>query len=89
MGVVKQIYAGVDPKLHNAAALSTLAHVEHLIEQGLVKAHGELALDTRVRGGMSSGGIAAHHRYLALALALLGASLCNGIDRDGPGPVRT
>ena len=46
MGVVKQVYAGVDPKLHGAAALSTLAHVEHLIEQGLVKAHGDLALDS-------------------------------------------
>ncbi len=46
MGVVKQVYAGVDPKLHNAAALSTLAHVEHLIEQGLVRSHGALALDT-------------------------------------------
>lgn len=46
MGVVRQIYAGVDPRLHTAAALSTLAHVEHLIEQGLVKAHGPLSLDT-------------------------------------------
>jgi hydroxyacylglutathione hydrolase len=46
MGVVKRVYAGVDPKLHNAAALSTLAHVEHLIEQGLVRPHGALALDT-------------------------------------------
>jgi len=46
MGVVRQVYAGVDPKLHGAAALSTLAHVEHLIEQGLVRAHGPLALET-------------------------------------------
>lgn len=46
MGVVKQIYAGIDVKLHAAAALSTLAHVEHLIEQNLVRAHGDLTLDT-------------------------------------------
>ncbi len=46
MGIVRQVYANVDPKLHGAAALSTLAHVEHLIEQELVTAHGPLALDT-------------------------------------------
>ncbi len=46
MGVVRKVYAGVDPKLHNAAALSTLAHVEHLIEQGLVRAHGPLSINT-------------------------------------------
>ena len=46
MDVVRKVYAGVDPKLHNAAALSTLAHVEHLIEQGLVRAHGPLSIDT-------------------------------------------
>ena len=44
--VVRKVYAGVDPKLHAAASLSTLAHVEHLIEQGLVKANGPLALET-------------------------------------------
>lgn len=46
MGVVKKVYAGINPKLHAAAALSTLAHVEHLIEQNLVRAHGELSLET-------------------------------------------
>lgn len=46
MGVVKKVYAGLKPKLHAAAALSTLAHVEHLIEQNLVRAHGELSLET-------------------------------------------
>jgi len=34
--IVRAIYADVDPKLRGAAALSTLAHVEHLIEQGRV-----------------------------------------------------
>ncbi|MBC8037461.1 MAG: MBL fold metallo-hydrolase [Rhizobiales bacterium] len=35
--VVNAIYTDVDPRLRGAAALSTLAHVEHLIEQGLVR----------------------------------------------------
>lgn len=35
--IVRAIYADVDPGLHGAAALSTLAHVEHLIEQGQVR----------------------------------------------------
>jgi glyoxylase-like metal-dependent hydrolase (beta-lactamase superfamily II) len=44
--VVKKVYAGIDEKLHAAASLSTLAHVEHLIEQGQVtSASGELSLD--------------------------------------------
>ena len=34
--MVKAIYAGLDPKLHAAAELSTLAHLEHLVERGLV-----------------------------------------------------
>ena len=45
-GIVKQVYAGVDERLHAAAAMSTLAHVEHLVEQELVKAHGPIALET-------------------------------------------
>jgi len=43
--IVARIYAAVDPRLHGAAALSTLAHVEHLVEQGKVVADGELGLD--------------------------------------------
>ncbi len=35
--IVRAIYADIDPKLHGAAALSTLAHLEHLIEQGRVR----------------------------------------------------
>jgi glyoxylase-like metal-dependent hydrolase (beta-lactamase superfamily II) len=35
--IVPAIYRGLDPKLVNAASLSVLAHVEHLIERGLVK----------------------------------------------------
>ena len=32
--VVAAVYSEVDPRLHPAAAMSTLAHVEHLVEQG-------------------------------------------------------
>ena len=35
--MVPEIYKGVDPRLFPAAALSMLAHVEHLIEQGIVE----------------------------------------------------
>jgi glyoxylase-like metal-dependent hydrolase (beta-lactamase superfamily II) len=35
--IVKANYADIDPKLHAAAGLSTLAHIEHLIERGLVR----------------------------------------------------
>jgi glyoxylase-like metal-dependent hydrolase (beta-lactamase superfamily II) len=39
--IVAAIYADVDPRLHAAAALSTLAHIEHLIEQGRISSeHG-------------------------------------------------
>ena len=34
--IVPVIYKGLDPRLLNAASLSVLAHVEHLIERGLV-----------------------------------------------------
>jgi glyoxylase-like metal-dependent hydrolase (beta-lactamase superfamily II) len=36
--IVRANYADIDPKLHAAAGLSTLAHIEHLIERGLVRA---------------------------------------------------
>jgi glyoxylase-like metal-dependent hydrolase (beta-lactamase superfamily II) len=34
--IVRANYADIDPRLHAAAGLSTLAHIEHLIERGLV-----------------------------------------------------
>jgi glyoxylase-like metal-dependent hydrolase (beta-lactamase superfamily II) len=34
--IVRAIYADIDPKLRGAAALSTRAHLDHLIEQGRV-----------------------------------------------------
>jgi glyoxylase-like metal-dependent hydrolase (beta-lactamase superfamily II) len=36
--IVKANYADIDPRLHAAAGLSTLAHIEHLIERRLVRA---------------------------------------------------
>ncbi len=44
--IVARIYAAVDPRLHGAAALSTLAHIEHLVEQGKVSTHGGLGLES-------------------------------------------
>jgi glyoxylase-like metal-dependent hydrolase (beta-lactamase superfamily II) len=35
--IVRANYADIDPRLHAAARLSTLAHIEHLIERGLVR----------------------------------------------------
>ena len=34
--IVANIYTGVDPRLHAAAGLSTLAHLEHLIERKMI-----------------------------------------------------
>jgi glyoxylase-like metal-dependent hydrolase (beta-lactamase superfamily II) len=45
--IVDAVYAGLDKRLHGAAALSTLAHLEHLIEQGKVATEGEPRLDGR------------------------------------------
>jgi len=49
MEVVRSVYANVDERLHPAAAMSTLAHVEHLIEQGRVVTDGALTLDAVYR----------------------------------------
>jgi glyoxylase-like metal-dependent hydrolase (beta-lactamase superfamily II) len=35
--IVAAIYADVDPRLHGAAALSTRAHLDHLLEQGKLR----------------------------------------------------
>jgi glyoxylase-like metal-dependent hydrolase (beta-lactamase superfamily II) len=39
--ITAAIYTDIDPRLHGAAALSVSAHLDHLIEQGLVKRDGE------------------------------------------------
>jgi hydroxyacylglutathione hydrolase len=38
--MVKVIYRDTDPKLHGAAALSVLAHIEDLLERGEIAADG-------------------------------------------------
>lgn len=43
--IVPVVYKGLDPKLLNAASLSVLAHVEHLIERGLVRCEHPLSSD--------------------------------------------
>lgn len=42
--MVKVIHASTDPRLHGAAALSVLAHIEDLIEQGRVATNGAPSL---------------------------------------------
>ncbi|MCA1403480.1 MBL fold metallo-hydrolase [Ensifer sp. IC3342] len=42
--MVKVIYASTDPRLHGAAALSVLAHLEDLVEQGRVETDGPPSL---------------------------------------------
>jgi len=42
--MVKVIYASTDPRLHGAAALSVLAHLEDLVEKGLVATEGPPSL---------------------------------------------
>ncbi|WEX87818.1 MBL fold metallo-hydrolase [Sinorhizobium garamanticum] len=42
--MVKVIYASTDPRLHGAAALSVLAHLEDLVEQGRVETGGPPSL---------------------------------------------
>ena len=43
--IVPAIYRGLDPKLTNAATLSVLAHVEHLVARGLVRCDSPLSAD--------------------------------------------
>lgn len=42
--VVATLYRGLDPKLHRAASLSVLAHLEDLVEKGTVKSNGPALL---------------------------------------------
>jgi glyoxylase-like metal-dependent hydrolase (beta-lactamase superfamily II) len=51
--IVKANYADVDPRLHPAAALSTLAHLEHLIEKGRVTTAGRPTLEATYEIGGS------------------------------------
>jgi hypothetical protein len=42
--MVKVIYQSTDPRLHGAAALSVLAHLEDLLEKGRVQTDGPPSL---------------------------------------------
>ena len=42
--IVANVYKGLDPALTNAASLSVLAHLENLVERGLVSSEGGVAL---------------------------------------------
>ena len=44
--IVAAIYRDIDPRLHGAARLSVLAHLEDLVARGLVQTEGEPALDS-------------------------------------------
>jgi glyoxylase-like metal-dependent hydrolase (beta-lactamase superfamily II) len=48
--IVPAIYRDLDPKLLNAASLSVLAHVEHLISRGLVRCDPPLSVDRALSG---------------------------------------
>jgi glyoxylase-like metal-dependent hydrolase (beta-lactamase superfamily II) len=47
--IVAQVYPGLAPALVAAASLSTLAHLEDLIERGLASSDGAIALEARFR----------------------------------------
>ncbi|TBZ06482.1 MBL fold metallo-hydrolase [Rhizobium leguminosarum] len=47
--MVKVIYRDTDPKLHGAAALSVLAHIEDLVERGMIAADGSPTLTALYR----------------------------------------
>ncbi|OHV23788.1 MBL fold metallo-hydrolase [Rhizobium sp. RMa-01] len=47
--MVKAIYSDTDPKLHGAAALSVLAHIENLVERGEIAADGPPSLAATYR----------------------------------------
>lgn len=44
-GIVEAIYRDTDPRLHGAAGLSVLAHLEDLVARGAVRSEGEPSLD--------------------------------------------
>lgn len=45
--IVSHLYAGVDPKLHGAAGLSVLAHLQDMVARGLVVAEGPVTAEGR------------------------------------------
>ncbi|MBX3575957.1 MAG: MBL fold metallo-hydrolase [Rhizobiaceae bacterium] len=49
--MVGAIYRDTDPRLHGAAALSVLAHLEDLVARGIARVDGEVAIDSVFRPG--------------------------------------
>ena len=47
--MVATIYRSTDPRLHGAAGLSVLAHIEDLVGRGEVAAEGDVAIDSTYR----------------------------------------
>ncbi|WP_182084650.1 MBL fold metallo-hydrolase [Aureimonas sp. ME7] len=47
--LVTEIYRSTDRRLHGAAALSVMAHLESLVERGLVSTQGPLELTSRIQ----------------------------------------
>ncbi|MEM7425985.1 MAG: MBL fold metallo-hydrolase [Pseudomonadota bacterium] len=47
--IVASVYSDVDPKLHPAAAMSTFAHIEHLVEQDKIVTDGSPSLSGEYR----------------------------------------
>ena len=47
--IVERIYRDTDPRLHDAAALSVLAHLEDLVESGVVACDGPVSAETDFR----------------------------------------
>ncbi|MBO6538882.1 MAG: MBL fold metallo-hydrolase [Rhizobiaceae bacterium] len=47
--IVRSVYKDTDPRLHGAAALSVLAHVEDLVARGLVATENDVAIDSDYR----------------------------------------
>lgn len=47
--MVRAIYKDTDPRMHGAAGLSVLAHIEDLVARALVVTDGEVAIDGRYR----------------------------------------
>lgn len=43
--LVRSIYASTDPRLHGAASLSVLAHLEDMVTRGVAEVEGEVSLD--------------------------------------------
>jgi len=43
--MVAAIYRDVDPRLHGAAGLSVLAHLEDLVGRGIIAVEGEPSID--------------------------------------------